>query len=195
MTCGHLTVICGGMFAGKTTELLKRILWARNGLSKTVLVVKPAFDDRYHATSVVSHDSLTVEAQAITSWKQVSHLATDAEMIFLDEAQFFDVPHFEGNIISVVSRLLRDDKDVIVACLDMDWRGRPFPVSAALAAMADTVLKLKANCTWCGQAATKTHKKEPNEEELELGDADLYEARCNTHWSYPAKTSIVKHHT
>ena len=179
---GKLTVICGPMYAGKTTELLKSILVARNLFSKAVLVVKPAFDSRYSTTKIVSHDNLGVQAKSITDWDQIAILAADADLVCLDEIQFFQNPHFEGDIVEQVRQLLATGTDVTVSGLDMDWQGEPFAVTARLMAMADDVKKLTANCTVCGQHASKTHKKTPNAEQIELGAGDLYEARCNDHW-------------
>lgn len=191
MAYGKLTVICGPMYAGKTTELLKRILWARNGESKAVLVVKPAFDNRYSDTKIVSHDGLSVDAMAVTSWYDIGSLADDAEMVCFDEVQFFQEPHFDSeyegervDIIHVVRSLLGRGVDVVCSGLDMDWKGSPFPITADLVAMSDEVLKITANCTTCGRPAAKTFKKVVNDETVELGAADLYEARCNQHWSY-----------
>jgi len=179
---GNLTVICGPMYAGKTTEILKRIILARNLWSKAVLVVKPAFDNRYAATKIVSHDQLTVEAKSITEWDQIALLAADADMVCIDEVQFFQEPHFHGDVVEQIRQLLAVGTDVIASGLDMDWQGEPFPVTARLLAMADEVVKLHANCTVCAQPAFKTHKKVPNSEQIELGASDLYESRCNTHW-------------
>lgn len=191
MAYGKLTVICGPMYAGKTTELLKRILWARNGQSKAVLVVKPAFDNRYADTKIVSHDGLSVDAMSVTSWYDVGSLADDAEMVCFDEVQFFQEPHFnseyEGervDIIHVVRSLLNRGVDVVCSGLDMDWKGAPFPITADLVAMSDEVLKITANCTTCGRPAGKTFKKVANDQSVELGAGDLYEARCNEHWVY-----------
>ena len=171
------------MYAGKTTELLKRILWARNGCGKAVLVLKPAFDKRYSITKIVSHDGLSVESKAISSFSEVSSLIGDAEMICIDESQFFTSPHFTDDIIEWISKFLADGKEVVATGLDMDWKGHPFDISARLSAMADDVIKIKANCTVCGTSAAKTFKKFPNEEQIELGANDLYEARCNKHWN------------
>lgn len=179
---GHLTVICGPMYAGKTTELLKSILLARSLYSKAVLVVKPAFDNRYSTTKIVSHDNLAVEAKSVADWDQISLLAADADMVCLDEVQFFQEPHFEGDIVEQVRQLLATGTDVTVSGLDLDWQGEPFSVTSRLMAMADDVKKLSANCTVCGQSASKTHKKAPNDEQIELGAGDLYDARCNEHW-------------
>jgi thymidine kinase len=179
---GHLTVICGPMYAGKTTELLKSILVARNLYSKAVLVVKPAFDSRYSATKITSHDNLCVEAKSITDWDQISILAADADMVCIDEIQFFQPPHFDGDIVENVRLMLATGTDVTVSGLDLDWQGEPFGVTARLMAMADDVKKLTANCTVCGQPASKTHKKTSNSEQIELGAGDIYDARCNQHW-------------
>jgi thymidine kinase len=179
---GHLTVICGPMFASKTTELLKRILWARNGEHKAVLVVKPAFDERYSSTKIVSHDGLSVDAKAITKWDDVAILANDADLVCIDEVQFLSQPNFSDDIVECVRQLLVIGTDVVVTGLDMDWMGEPFSTTSILAAMSDTLIKVTANCTQCGQAAAKTHKKIPNSEQIELGATDLYEARCNNHW-------------
>ena len=180
---GTFTFICGPMYAGKTTELLKRILWARNGCSKAVLVLKPAFDKRYSNTKIVSHDGLSVDAKSISSFSEVIPLIADAEMICIDESQFFVDPHFSDDLVEWVGKFLLDGKEVVATGLDMDWRGHPFGISAQFAAMADDVIKIKANCTVCGTAAAKTYKKIQNGEQIiELGATDLYEARCNKHW-------------
>ncbi len=179
---GKLTVICGPMFAGKTTELLKRILWERNGLSKAVLVIKPAFDDRYSTTKICSHDGLSVDALSINKWEQVAHCIEDAEIICIDEIQFFNEEHFDSDIIKIIRDLLLVGKQVVVTGLDMDWQALPFELTAKAMAMADDVIKLKAHCTVCGKPAKKTFK-EGGGSTIELGHVDKYEARCNDHWS------------
>lgn len=182
MSYGNLTLIMGPMFAGKTTELLRRILWARNGEGKTVLVVKPAFDDRYAATSIVSHDGLASSAEAITSWAQVAPLVAAADVVCLDEAQFFAPPHVADDIVPIVRDLLARGKTVVANGLDMDWQGQPFAITGQLAAMADEIVKLSAHCVVCGRPATKSFKKVVNEATVELGANNLYESRCNKHW-------------
>jgi len=179
---GHLTVICGPMYAGKSTELLKSILLARTLYSKAVLVIKPTFDNRYAASKIVSHDGLSVDAKSISEWDQIAPLATDADMVCIDEIQFFQEPNYTGDIVEEIRQLLITGTDVTVGGLDMDWIGNPFPVTARLMAMADEVKKIKANCTQCNETASKTHKKTPNSEQIELGSQDLYESRCNKHW-------------
>ena len=179
---GKLTTICGPMYSGKTTELLKRILWARNLNSKAVLVIKPSFDTRYSKVKIVSHDGLKVDAKAITAWDQIATLAADADMICIDEVQFFDKDNYDGDIVEEIRQTLVLGTDVVVSGLDMDWQGNAFPITAACSAMADEIVKLHANCTVCGGKAAKTHKLAPNAEQVELGSHELYEARCNTHW-------------
>jgi len=185
-TYGTLTVICGPMYSAKTKSILKRILWARSGLEKDVLVVKPSFDKRYSETRIVSHDGLSVNCQAITSWDEVSRKADFADIIFIDELQFFEEPRFDGNIIDIVIGLLKAGKDVVANGLDLDVAGRPFRVTALMMAMADEVEKLRSNCSICGQPATKTFKLEETaadgENVIALGSVGVYEPRCNGHW-------------
>ena len=186
---GHLTVICGPMFGGKSTELLKRVLWARTGLERDVLVVKPAFDDRYSDTRIVTHDGLGVNAYSITSWSQVEKRADFADSIFLDELQFLDQDRIAGDIIEIVRDLLTKGKNVVANGLDMDIHGSPFRITGQLMAMADEVVKLRSNCSTCGQPATKTFRlvddvePEPDGENVvALGSVGVYEPRCNKQW-------------
>ena len=176
---GTLDVICGPMFAGKSTELLKRILWARDGLGRRIRVLKPAFDVRYGATRLASHDGLFADAEAIAEWPLIE---AGTDIVFLDEVQFLEAPHFEGDVIAAVRSLLARGVDVVAAGLDADWRAEPFEVTGRLLAMADRVTKLHARCSVCGQPASKNFKKVVNDLQVELGEADLYEARCNAHW-------------
>lgn len=180
-TYGHLEVVCGPMFAGKTTELLKRVLWARNGLNQKVKVFKPAFDNRYSETEIVSHDGLRTVADSIATWVD---LEGDWDLVVFDEVQFFTDPHFDRDIVEIVARLLINGTNVLATGLDMDWKGNPFYTTAMLLAMADKVKKLKANCTVSGRPAGKTFKKTRSGDSIELGASDLYEARSNEHWSF-----------
>jgi thymidine kinase len=213
MSYGKLTVVCGPMYAGKTTEMLKRVLWARNGLKREVVVLKPAFDNRYAETEIVSHDGLRSTAESITELPD--GVLDTGSLIVLDEIQFFNEPYVSGDVVAWVQDQLSEGVDIVAAGLDMDWRGDPFEVTALLAAMADEVIKVTANCTVCGRSARKTWKKADlqkldavedidltgmsDEEmartltdaterklanEVELGAQDKYEARCNEHWVY-----------
>jgi thymidine kinase len=176
---GTLTLVCGPMYAGKTTETLKRVLWARNGRNQKVRVLKPAYDTRYAEVEIVSHDGLRTAAESVSNLPEIG---STADVVVLDEVQFFMDPYVSGDVPEWVLGLLREGIDVIAAGLDMDWRGRPFAVTASLSAMADEIVKLAANCTVCGRPARKTWKREKSGGSVELGGTDKYEARCNDHW-------------
>jgi thymidine kinase len=179
MSYGHLTVICGPMFAGKTTELLKRILWATNGLGERTAVFKSGYDTRYGMTDIISHDGLKAQAAVIADWRG----AGEATHVFFDEAQFFTAPYFNGDLVHIIHTLLQQGCAVTATGLDTDWRGHPFDITARLAAMADDVVKLQSHCSVCGRTATKTYRREPGPNAIALGGAETYEPRCNAHWS------------
>lgn len=178
---GFLEVLCGPMFAGKTTEVLKRVLWAKHGENKKVIVFKPLFDIRYAETEIVSHDGLRADAIPISSWVE---LQEEYDLVVFDEVQFFETPHFSHDLPEIVRHLLSNGINVLAAGLDMDWKGEPFKTTAYLLAMADKVKKLKANCTISGKPAGKTFKKTKSGGSIELGANDLYESRSNEYWSY-----------
>ena len=179
---GKLTVVCGPMFAGKTTETLKRILWAKNGQQRQVRVFKLMFDDRYSTDEIVSHDGLKAPAESIVGIVPVN--VTLNTLIVFDEIQFFTEDNFFGNVIEWIKDLLNHGAEVVVSGLDSDWQGSPFAITSLLMGMADEVIKIKSNCTICGQAATKTFKKDPHGDRVQLGSSDVYESRCNSHWNY-----------
>lgn len=179
MRYGILEVACGPMFSGKSAELLKRVLWERSIGRKGTLLLKPAFDTRFGATSVVTRAGTSAEALAIDEWPEI---AEDVSLVFIDEVQFMVEPHFRGDAVEQVRALLGRGVDVMASGLDMDASGRPFAVTAGLLAMADKVHKKRADCTVCGRQASKTFKKLGDGRGIELGDGELYEARCNEHW-------------
>ena len=176
---GTLEVICGPMYSGKTTETLKRILWAKNGENKRVLIYKPSFDNRYAETEIVSHDGLRAVANSVN---RITAIDPTYDLIVFDEVQFFTKPYFEDDIIEIVKSYLNEGINVFASGLDMDWQGNPFFVTGQLLAMADKVKKLKANCTISGRPAGKTFKKTGSGDSVELGAQDLYEARSNDYW-------------
>lgn len=189
---GKLTVITGPMFAGKSTELLKRILplyndhWSR----KNLLVLKPNIDNRYSESEIVSHDGLRAPATNITEDINLS----DYYDIFIDEVQFLEEPYFKNDIINMIRVALYTGRHVTASALNTDWSGQPFKITGALLAMADEIIHLKANCTICGQPASKTLKKVVDLDVddptlIELGSTDKYEARCNLHWGYANQTT------
>ena len=184
---GHLSVVCGPMVAGKTTETLKRILWAKNGRGQSIRVFKPAFDQRYARLQIVSHEGLAADAEAVVDWDQRSQtmIEESIDVVFFDEVQFFESPNFRGDIVQIVEDLLAAGIDVVCSGLDMDWQGKPFPIIAHMAAKADEVHKLRGVCTVCGRPSTKTYKKTGSGGQIEIGGAELYESRCTIHWAVP----------
>lgn len=183
MTYGYLKVITGPMYAAKTTTLLRDILWARNGEEKDTLVVKPAFDDRYSETRIVTHDGLSVNCHSIKEWSTVERKAEFAEIVFFDEVQFFEQPNFEDEIIPIIKHLLLMGKKVVCNGLDMDVFGNAFPTTSTLLGMADEALKLTSACSVCGRTATKTFRVTDGAKKVELGSTGVYEPRCNEHWT------------
>lgn len=179
MAYGKLEVVCGPMFSGKSTEMLKHAVWHIHGTGSRIMLLKPAFDVRYSGTKVVNHDGIGFDAIPVTRMPDVP---ADVTAVFIDEVQFCCAPHYEGDLVEDVRGLLARGIQVAVAGLDLDWQGKPFPVTAALLAMADKVFKLRSRCAVCGLDATKTFKKQRNDRRVELGQADLYEPRCNAHW-------------
>jgi len=177
---GCVEVVCGPMFSGKTEELIRRVRRAQIAKQK-IQIFKPAIDDRYHETKVVSHSSQSVNAVAVESSVDILKKIYDStRIVAIDEVQFFD-----ENIIKVVGKLSRRGVRVILAGLDQDFKGEPFGPIPHLMAIADDVYKVKAVCTSCGAPASKTHRK-PSEssDQVVVGEADLYEARCTAHWDY-----------
>lgn len=177
---GKLTVVTGCMFAGKTTYLISA---CEENRTDTV-VFKPAMDIRYSENDCVSHDGSSISAIAVSSPDDLV-IAESAKLICFDEVQFFTPPYFSGDISQAVKVFLRAGKDVLVCGLDTDWRGNPFLPTSLLLGMADEVVKLKARCEVCSGKASKTYKKTKAGEVVELGNNDIYSARCNKHWSLP----------
>jgi thymidine kinase len=174
---GSIEVVCGPMFSGKTEELIRRTKRAQIARQK-VQIFKPAIDNRYHETEVVSHSSLSVEATPVNSAVEILQRVFDStRVVGIDEVQFFD-----ENIIRVVEKLARRGVRVICAGLDQDYMGKPFGPMADLLAIADSVHKIQAICTVCGAPASKTFRKnQKNTNQVLVGEADMYEARCRAH--------------
>lgn len=176
---GSIEIICGPMFSGKTEELIRRVRRAQIGRIK-VQIFKPTTDTRYHETDVVSHSSQSIRSVPVQSSIQLLHNLFDStRIVAIDEVQFFD-----DSIITVISKLAMRGYRVICAGLDTDYRGIPFGPMANLLAVADKVDKLHAICSVCGEAASKTYRKITSSEKILLGEADVYEARCRSHYEY-----------
>lgn len=181
---GSIEVICGPMFSGKTEELIRRVRRAHIARQK-VQIFKPGIDNRYHKDNIVSHSSHEIEATAVDSSIDIlKKLYDTTRIVAIDEIQFFD-----ETIIKVVKKLARRGMRVICAGLDQDFRGQAFGSMPELLCIADKVDKVNAICTVCGSAATKTYRK-PQEgkkddgEQVLVGEADIYEARCRIHFEY-----------
>lgn len=176
---GRLEVCCGAMTSGKSTRLLQASYWCRDHLNRNIVVLKPAIDNRYATHEVVSHDGIRIAATPVSEWPEI---AENVGHVFIDEVQFFDRPWYKGDLPTEIRALLSRGIDVMACGLDMDWRGRPFRITAELLAMADQIHKINAICTECGAPATKSFKLVPNDLTVEVGAGDKYQARCNRHW-------------
>jgi len=168
-----LEVICGPMFSGKSEELIRRLRRARIARQR-VQVFKPAIDDRYSIDRIVSHSEASLEAIVARSSEDVMKRLDDrVEVVGIDEVQFFD-----RGIIDVCERLANLGKRVIVAGLDLDYRGVPFEPVPQLMAVADYVTKTLAVCMRCGAAASRTQRLVASDSRIVVGAMDSYEARC-----------------
>lgn len=176
---GWIEVICGGMFSGKSEELIRRIRRAKIA-KQEVQAFKPAIDDRYHAESIASHNGLMTEAKAIRHSREILEAVEIAtNVVAIDEVQFFD-----DEIVAVCQELADRGKRVICAGLDQDFRGQAFGPTPHLLAVAEYVSKLQAICVQCGQPAGRTQRlingKPAGKDEpiILVGANEQYEARC-----------------
>ncbi|MDO4461987.1 MAG: thymidine kinase [Bacteroidia bacterium] len=169
---GCIEVITGSMFSGKTEELLRRLRRATFARLK-VLLIKPAVDNRYSETEVVSHDSTSLAATVVYDSLEILHLSKDAQVIGIDEAQFFD-----DSLVEVCQKLANEGKRIIIAGLDMDFRGVPFGIMPRLMAIAEFVDKVHAICVRCGHLAQYSHRTTKQSDLVVLGEKDRYEPLC-----------------
>lgn len=169
---GRIEVICGSMFSGKTEELIRRMKRAKFARQK-VEIFKPAIDTRYSDEEVVSHDSNHIMSTPIESSASILLLATDVDVVGIDEAQFFD-----QELTAVCEELARRGTRVIVAGLDMDFRCQPFGPMPSLMAVADEVTKVHAICVRCGNLAYVSHRLVSNDKQVLLGEKMEYEPLC-----------------
>jgi len=169
---GWIEVICGSMFSGKTEELIRRLNRARIA-QQQVEIYKPKVDTRYHETEIVSHNANAVSSTPVQSSLTILLMQTDATVIGIDEAQFFD-----SEIVYVCQTLAEQGKRVIVAGLDMDYLGAPFGPMPHLMAIAEYVTKVHAICMVCGDLATHSFRKTADASLVMLGEKETYEARC-----------------
>lgn len=169
---GWIEVITGCMFSGKTEELIRRLRRAKIAKQK-VVIFKPNIDTRYSTNSIVSHSDQSLPSILIKDVKEILELVEDAQVIGIDEAQFFSV-----DLINVCNKLADDGKRVLVAGLDMDYRGVPFEPMPQILCVAEYITKSLAICVECGNPADRTQRKTTSSERVVVGAADMYEARC-----------------
>jgi len=171
---GWIEVICGSMFSGKTEELIRRLKRARFAKQR-VEIFKPQIDTRYSVENVVSHDSNTIPSTPVTSSGNILLLTSDVDVVGIDEAQFFD-----NNLVDVCNKLADQGIRVIVAGLDMDFKGNPFGPIPQIMACAEYVTKVHAICVKCGNLAQFSHRLSDTEKLVVLGETDIYEPLCRT---------------
>ena len=169
---GWIEVICGSMFSGKTEELIRRLKRAKIANQK-VQIFKPSKDTRYDIIKVVSHDENAVDSLPISQSEEILNHVADVNVVGIDEAQFFD-----DNLPKVCQKLALDGVRVIIAGLDMDFKGRPFGPIPNLLAVAEYITKVHAICPHCGNLATHSYRLSQEQETVLLGEKDLYEPRC-----------------
>jgi thymidine kinase len=171
---GWIEVVCGSMFSGKTEELLRRLRRA-NIANQKVAIFKPTIDTRYDETKVVSHDATSIQATPVTHSSALLEVADDVNVVGIDEAQFFDL-----GLTDVCQQLALRDIRVIVAGLDMDYRGVPFGPMPHLLAVAEYITKVHAICVHCGNLATHSYRLSEEDLIVVLGETERYEPRCRT---------------
>ena len=181
---GRIEVVCGSMFSGKTEELIRRMKRAKFAKQK-VEIFKPSIDTRYSDEDVVSHDQNSIHSTPIESSGSLLLLASDIDVVGIDEAQFFD-----NGLVEVCNELANRGVRVIVAGLDMDFKGIPFGPIPALCAIADEVTKVHAICVRCGTLAYVSHRLISNDRRVLLGEKDEYEPLCRE--CYQKAISIEK---
>lgn len=179
---GWLEVICGPMFSGKSEELIRRIRRAQIARQR-VQLFKPCVDDRYSQHEIVSHSQQRLPSTPVASSLDILDCVDDkTEVVGIDEAQFFD-----DGLADVCNKLANLGKRVIVAGLDMDYRGRPFEPMPRLMAIAEYVTKQLAICVLCGNPANHTQRLTDEQVKILVGAQGTYEARCRRCFEPPAE--------
>jgi thymidine kinase len=183
---GWIEVISGSMFSGKTEELIRRLKRAKIAKQK-VEIFKPEVDKRYDDEDVISHDSNQIHSTPVPSSSNIPLLINDEEVVGIDEAQFFDM-----ELVSVCNQLANQGIRVIVAGLDMDYKGNPFGPIPALMATAEYVTKVHAICVNCGNLANHSHRMAENDKLVMLGETESYEPLCRDCFSESNHKKIRK---
>jgi thymidine kinase len=171
---GRIEVICGSMFSGKTEELIRRLKRAKFAKQR-IEIFKPSIDVRYSESDVVSHDSHSISCTVVDSSASILLCSSETDVIGIDEAQFLD-----KGLAEVCIQLANSGVRVIIAGLDMDYKGIPFGPMPDLCAVADEVTKVHAVCVRCGDLAAFSHRTVANEKRVLLGETSEYEPLCRT---------------
>ena len=171
---GWIEIICGSMFSGKTEELIRRVKRAEFANQK-VVIFKPKKETRYDDDHVVSHDENAIKSIPVETSDEVFDYLNNVQVVAIDEAQFFDM-----NLPEVVQKIALRGIRVIIAGLDMDFRGQPFGPVPHILSVAEYITKVHAICPHCGNLATHSYRLSDEKETVVLGEKDKYEPRCRT---------------
>lgn len=177
---GSIEVICGSMFSGKTEELIRRLRRAQIA-RLTVEIFKPRTDTRFDETAVVSHNANYIQSTPVETSSSILLLGSDVQVVGIDEAQFFD-----DELPNVCNILANRGVRVIVAGLDMDFKGKPFGPMPQLMAIAESVTKVHAVCVRCGNPALYSYRLVAGDATVLLGEKESYEPRCRVCYNLPA---------
>lgn len=169
-----IQVVCGPMFSGKTKTLISLISGYLQD-KKKVVVFKPKLDDRYAEEAIVSHDKEEARAYAVTRPAEILDLFHRADVVAIDEVQFFD-----ASIVEVCETIAAFGKTVVVAGLDLDYLGRPFGSMPQLMSVADEIIKLNSVCTFCSGRARFSHRISKDQGVVVLGEKDKYVPLCRS---------------
>ena len=172
VSSGSVEVICGSMFSGKTQELIRRLKRLKVA-KKKFIVFKPAIDIRYKKNKIVSHNKDSINATVVNNIAEIQNHISDEEVIAIDEAQFFD-----ETLISLCNDLANKGKRIIICGLDMDYLGVPFGIMPSLMAISDSITKLHAICSDCGDTANYSYRKSIDQDRIVIGEKDEYKALC-----------------
>lgn len=184
---GWIEVVCGSMFSGKSEELMRRLRRAQIA-RQNVAVFKPLLDNRYSTTDVVSHDGTRLAARPVATAAEIMHLSGEADVVGIDEAQFF-----EHHIVEIAMKLADHGKRVVVAALDQDFKNEPFGPMPQLLCVAEFVDKLQAICQVCAGPATRTQRlvdarpATADEPVIKVGAKESYEPRCRACHELPTR--------
>jgi thymidine kinase len=176
---GSIEVVSGSMFSGKTEELIRRLNRARIARLK-VEIFSPKADTRYVENALVSHNANSIPSTPVENASSILLLASDVNVVGIDEAQFFD-----AELPDVCNILANKGIRVIVAGLDMDFKGQPFGPMPQIMAMADSISKLQAVCVRCGNPAMYSYRLVPDDNKILLGEKESYEPRCRICYHTP----------